>query len=152
MESRFSSELWFELKSWGTGWRSSPKFGLLYHFIQFSSHASRVPSKYRNVTVVTATKVDLPKLFSVTNLYAQFFVASSSRLPKFFAMSWPPLVSAETKILVGLSRVTMPAKLNEMVQYLAEPDQWSSSEFSQRWIFRTRVNPFEQVWMLEFVG
>ena len=29
---------------------------VLYHFIQFGSHASRAPSKYRNVTVVTAPK------------------------------------------------------------------------------------------------
>jgi len=31
---------------------------VLYHFIQFGSHASRAPSKYRNVTVVTAPTVD----------------------------------------------------------------------------------------------
>jgi len=32
-------------------------------------------------------------------------------------MSPPLLASAETKISVGPSRVTMPAELNEMVQY-----------------------------------
>ena len=29
---------------------------ILYHFIQFGSHASRAPSKYPNVTVVTALR------------------------------------------------------------------------------------------------
>ena len=90
---------------------------ILYHFIQFGSHPSRAPSRNRNVTVVTAPNVDLPKLFSVTNLYAQFFAASGGRLPIFFAVSRPLLASAETKISVGPSRVTMPAELNEMVQY-----------------------------------
>ena len=89
---------------------------ILYHFIQFGSHPSRAPSRNRNVMVVTAPNVDLPKLFSVTNLYAQFFAASGGRLPKNFAVSRPLLASAETKISVGPSRVTMPAELNEMVQ------------------------------------
>ena len=48
----------------------------------------------------------------------QFVMASSSRLLKIFTVSRPLLVSAETKILVGPSRVTMPAELNKMVQYI----------------------------------
>ena len=93
------------------------KPSLLYHFIQFGSHVSRAPSKYRNVTVVTAPKVDLPNFFPMTDLYAQIFAASGGKLPKIFAVSRPLWASAETKISVGPSRVTMPAELNEIVQY-----------------------------------
>ena len=71
--------------------------------------------------VITVPKVNLPKKFPLTDLYAQIFVASSSKLPKIFAMSQSLWVSAETKILVGPSQVMMPAELNKIVQYPSFP-------------------------------
>ena len=73
-----------------------------------------------------------------------FFAASGYRLPK--NLPWQPLLaSAETKILVSLLQVTMPAKLNEMVQYsLWYPPRrfclWSAA--SARWKPRDYSNRF----------
>ena len=49
---------------------SSFRFSILCHFIQFGSHGSWAPSKYSNVTVIMASKMDMLKIFSVTDLYA----------------------------------------------------------------------------------
>jgi hypothetical protein len=43
---------------------------------------------------------------------------TAENFPKILGMSQQPWDVAETKILAGLSHVTGPAELNEMVQYI----------------------------------
>jgi hypothetical protein len=59
--------------------------------------------------------------------YRKISLPAALNCQKFLGMSRQLLEGAETKISAGPSRVTGPAKLNEMVQYVATAIgmQWS---------------------------
>ena len=91
---------------------------LLYHFVQFSSHASRSPSWTPNSHARHADFEQVPNSFGKYMPDMEFFRRLQRYTAKNFHMSWQVCEVAEFKISAGPSRITPSAELNKMVQYV----------------------------------
>ena len=96
---------------------------VLYHFVQFGSHASRTPPERRIVTLVTLILARCGKLLAKSKSQKKKLYIILCCEPKISCMIAEKIKlshqfwqHAETKISADASRITPPAELNEMVE------------------------------------